>query len=279
MKEQLLLVVKGFFIGIANIIPGVSGGTLAITLGIYEQLIDAISHFFKNFKKNMKFLIPVGIGAILSILLMSRVISYSMTNFPFPTTLFFLGLILGGIPLLGRKIKQSEKKMSHMSIFACTFSLVILFALLQTGNHTATLVSHSWFDYLILFGVGAIAAATMVIPGISGSFVLMLLGFYQPILDTINHLTSLQNVGSDLMILIPFGLGVLIGIILVAKLLEFLLQKFEIPTYYGIIGFVLASLLLIVKPLLGGSFDLIQILCGVVTLVVGGLIAYKLGDA
>ena len=104
--KNIILTIKGFIMGIANIIPGVSGGTLALTLGIYEDFIGAISHFFSNLKKNIKFLIPVGLGMILAILSMSNVISMCFDNYPIPTTLFFMGLVIGGIPLLFSKVKE-----------------------------------------------------------------------------------------------------------------------------------------------------------------------------
>ena len=94
MNNFISLIIKGFFLGIANIIPGVSGGTLAITMGIYEDLINAISHFTKKIKKKIMFILPIGIGAVLSVLLMSKLISYSLESFPLPTTLFFIGLIV-----------------------------------------------------------------------------------------------------------------------------------------------------------------------------------------
>ena len=105
MKENLILVIKGFIMGISNIIPGVSGGTLALILGIYEKFIGAISHFFSNIKENICFLIPIAIGMILAIVSLSRVIDYSYNHFPIPTTLFFVGLVLGGVPLLASKVK------------------------------------------------------------------------------------------------------------------------------------------------------------------------------
>lgn len=278
MKDTLVLIVKGFIIGVANIIPGVSGGTLAITLGIYEELIGAISHFFKDFKKNLQFVIPIGIGAVLSILLLSKVISYSLNHFPFPTTLFFIGLILGGIPLLYKKVKDDKKTMSDGLIFFLTFLVVIVFAFLKSGGSNISLRNLGVFDYLLLFFIGMITSSTMVIPGISGSFVLMLLGFYQPIIDTISRLTKFQNVSSNLLILIPFGIGVVVGIILIAKLIEFLLSKFEKKTYYGILGFVLASILTIVKPLVGIQLDVFQVLFGILLFLVGTVVAYRLGD-
>ena len=100
MKETIILIIKGFIMGIANIIPGVSGGTLALTLGIYEDFIQALSHFFKKLKENIKFLVPILIGIGLAILSMSRVIDYSYDHFPIPTTMFFMGLVIGGVPLL-----------------------------------------------------------------------------------------------------------------------------------------------------------------------------------
>ena len=123
MKNNIFLIIKGMIIGIANVIPGVSGGTLMITLGIYEQVINTISHFLKNMKNNSKFIIPLGIGMGLAILLFSKLIGYSLNKFPFATTFFFIGLILGGIPILWRKVKLSSKKISNWFIFFLTFTL------------------------------------------------------------------------------------------------------------------------------------------------------------
>ena len=130
----------------------------------------------------------------------------------------------------------------------------------------------------MLFVIGMISAATMVIPGISGSFVLMLLGYYEPIVNTIKDLTNFSLLGHNLLILIPFGLGILIGIVLVARLIEYLLNRYPIKTYYGVLGFVLASLVAIVKPLIGISPSAIEIVIAIILVIVGGGIAYKLGD-
>ena len=119
MKENLVLVIKGMIIGLANVIPGVSGGTLMITLGLYEKIINTISHFFKNFKENLKFLIPLGIGLVLAVLLFSKIIGASLDKYPFPTTLLFIGLILGGLPLLWKKVNT---KSNHFCVFKRKFS-------------------------------------------------------------------------------------------------------------------------------------------------------------
>lgn len=277
MKENIILIVKGFFVGIANIIPGVSGGTLAITLGIYERLIGAISHLFKNFKENLKFLIPIAIGAVLSILLLSKVISFCLDKYTLATILFFIGLILGGIPLLNKKIKGKYKNVSNIIIFLITFSFVIGLGFMS-GEGVVSFDNMNIVNYVLLFLVGVVAAATMIIPGVSGSFVLMLLGYYKPIIDTISSLTKFDNIINNMLILVPFGIGVLVGIVAISKLLEYLFKKFETKTYFGVMGFVLASIITIFMGAEGLVFSVPQLLIGIVLLSVGFLVAYKLGD-
>lgn len=278
MKDFIILAIKGFFFGIANIIPGVSGGTLAITMGIYEDMIGAISHFFKDIKKNLKFIIPLGIGAVISILLMSKVISYSLDKFPLPTNLFFIGLIVGGIPLLTKKVKSKKIKPHNLAVFLLTFSVVMIMTFLNAGNTAVDLSTMSLYQGIILFLVGVVAAATMVIPGISGSFVLMLLGYYKPIVGVVSDLTNFSNLVHNFSILIPFGLGILVGIILIAKLIEYLFKKYETTTYYGILGFIVASVLGLFIGLIGVPTSTIQVFIGLILFILAFGVGYKLGD-
>lgn len=277
MKEKLTLVIKGFLIGVANIIPGVSGGTLAITLGIYEKLIETISHFFKNLKENIKFIIPIGIGAVLSILLLSRVISFCLDKYTLATILFFIGLILGGIPLLNKKIKGHYKNVSNIIIFLLSFGFVVALSILK-GENVVSFENMQVINYIMLFLVGVVAAATMIIPGVSGSFVLMLLGYYKPIVDTIGDLTKFNNIWQDMMILVPFGIGVLVGIVAISKLLEFLFKKYEVKTYFGVMGFIMASIITIFTGAEGLVFSVPQLLIGLILLGIGFVVAYKLGE-
>ncbi len=278
MKDKIILIIKGFILGIANIIPGVSGGTLAITLGIYEELINTISHFFGNIKKNINFIIPIGIGAILSILTMSKLLNYTLENYPLPTTLFFMGLIVGGIPLIAKKVIYEKRKITYVGSFMLTFLLVIFLTFAKNGLSAVNLNTLNFGMFLILFIVGIIAAATMVVPGISGSFVLMLIGFYEPILDTISSMTNMSLLAHNISILLPFGIGVVIGIILVAKLIEYLLKKYEIITYYAILGFIISSIIVLFMGLFNNQSNLVQLLIGVILFIVGSIIGYKLGD-
>ena len=278
MKDKIILMLKGMIIGVANIIPGVSGGTLMITLGLYEEIISTISHFFKNWKKNLKFIIPLVIGMGLSILLLSKVIKICLEKYPFPTTFFFFGLVLGGIPLLWNRAKASKKKVSNWVVFFITFAIVLVFTFLKAGKFAIDLSNLTPITYITLFVVGIISAATMVVPGISGSLVLMLLGYYEPINNTISNLTNFSLLGHNLLILIPFGLGIVVGIVLIAKLIEYLLKRYPIKTYYGVLGFVLASLIAIIKPVFVVTPGVIEVIIAIILVIIGSLIAYKLGD-
>lgn len=287
MIKNVFLVIKGFIMGIANVIPGVSGGTLAIILGIYEEFIGAISHFFTNFKDNIKFLIPIAIGMILSIVTMSNIVTYSYENMPIPTTLFFVGLVIGGIPLIYSKVRDNnieKKKVTNYLISILTFALVIFMAIadkiFQTGGEVV-LTNMNLLGYILLFIVGIIAAATMVIPGISGSLVLMLLGYYYPVINTVKDLTHFNNVFSNIIIAGIFGIGVLLGIVLVSKLVEYLLKKYETKTYYGVLGFIFASIIAIPISSLSNitfSVDPLQIIVGILVGIIGFVVAYKLGE-
>ena len=286
--KNILLVIKGFIMGIANIIPGVSGGTLALTLGIYEDFIGAISHFFRNIKKHVKFLLPIFIGILLSVITMSNVISTCFDQYPIPTTLFFMGLVIGGIPMLLKRVKNTKEKkqVSSYVIALITFSIVMVMAFSEqifgSGLGNVSFSNMAVFDYVILFFVGLIAAATMVIPGVSGSLVLMLLGYYLPIIGVLKELTKFENLGPNLLVAFVFGVGVLVGIVAISKVIEYLLEKFEAKTFFGVIGFILASIIAIpvsVYHEVGTIvFSVPQGILGVLFLAIGIIVGYKLGE-
>lgn len=278
MKDKLLTIIKGFFLGVANIIPGVSGGTIAITMGIYEDLISSITGFLKDPKKSIKTLLPIGIGAVLSILLMSKLISFCLDRFPAPTTLFFIGLIVGGIPLLTKKVKGVKITPLYAILFLITFSIIMVMTFSEAGGANLDLANINLGMILLLVLIGMIAAGCMVIPGISGSFVLMLLGAYKPIISTIGNLTNFGDLGHNLSILMPFGIGIAVGIVGIAKILEYLFSKFETPTYFAILGFIFASVLSLFVGLVGVKISVIEIIVGIILFAIGSFVGYKLGE-
>lgn len=277
MKDKLIIGLKGFVFGIANIIPGVSGGTIALTMGIYEDLISSISNIRKDFKKSMSLLVPFLLGAVLSILLLSKVINFCLDKYPNPTILLFLGIILGGIPLIGKNIKGKKIKISYILLFLLTFGIVIGLSFLNGGG-SVSLDHLGLKSGILLFLVGCVAAASMVMPGISGSFMLMILGYYHPIIKTIDSLTTFKNLGHDLLIIGILGLGVVFGLIVMAKLLEYLFKKYKVATYYAIIGFMAASIVSLVITLPNPG-SVIEIIIGIILFILGIIGGYRLGDS
>lgn len=277
MKNKLMIFLKGCVFGIANIIPGVSGGTIALTMGIYEDLIKSISNIRKKFKKSMGLLIPFGLGAAVAILVLSKVIKFCLERYETPTILFFLGLIVGGIPLITKNVKGKKIKPTYLITFLIAFGLVLALYFLGGSGHSVSLDTLNPLSIFLLFIVGIITAATMVIPGVSGSMVLMLIGYYQPVINTIADLTSFKNIGHNISILIVLALGVILGIILISKILEYLFEKHKTGTYYGIIGFLLASIIVLVIPI-NFNLSIIQIIIGILLFIIGIFTGYKLGD-
>ena len=186
---MIKLILKGMVIGIANIIPGVSGGTMMVVMGIYDKLIHAITHLKSEFKETLRLLIPIVIGAAAGIVILTEVITRALEHFPVQTNFMFIGLIVGGLPIIIKKLKETGKKVNagNAVVLVLFFILVAGFALIGEGEASARELSLNMVEIIKLFFIGVIASATMVIPGVSGSMVLMLLGYYYLILDSISE--------------------------------------------------------------------------------------------
>ena len=275
--DNVKTTLKGFLIGIANIIPGVSGGTLAMTLGIYEKLIKILSNIKKNLKKNLSFLLYIIIGVLLAIGVGSYIIDYTFKHYQFITVLFFVGLIIGGIPLLYKKVEKKVFKIDNIITFIIPFSIILL-TTFMTNNFIVSFDNMNFVSYILLFLVGVLASATMVIPGISGSLVLMLIGYYEPIISTLKDLFKFNDILDNLFILIPFGIGILIGIVLISKFIDYALSKYKEKTYCAVLGFVIASIVAIVYPLFSITVTTSSFVIAPMFLVIGFIIAYKLGE-
>ncbi len=287
-------IIKGIFMGVANVIPGVSGGTMAVSLGIYDKFISSITGFFKDWKKSCKVLLPIVIGIGIGIIGFTYLIEYLLSQHTFVTCMTFVGLILGGLPMLYKdmrnKMIEKHKKLGvgNLAAFVLMFALVVGLPLLGVGSETSNILEGTPLNMIILFFVGIIAAATMVIPGVSGSLVLMILGYYYGIINTIkNFLDSLRvldinSLFNGILVLAPFGIGVLIGIGIIAKLIEYLFSKHSVMTYSAILGLVIASPIAIFyntglyKHL--GEVTFFKLIVGVILCVVGAGVTYYLGQ-
>lgn len=276
---------KGMVIGIANIIPGVSGGTMMVSMGIYDQLIHCVTHLFSDFKKSFQFLLPIGIGIILSLAILAKLFDYLLLNWPIPTNMAFCGLIAGSLPSIFKQVNGKKFTIS-MAICALLFFMIVVGSALmgETSESQSITLSTSFGGLFMLFLVGIISAATMVIPGVSGSMILMLLGYYEPIInlvsETIDALLHLDfgALGHCIILAMPFGIGVILGVFAIAKLIEWVLNRWETQTYWAIIGLIIASPIAILINTNWSNFSLVQLGIGFLGCMIGSFLALKLSE-
>ncbi|NLK77432.1 MAG: DUF368 domain-containing protein [Clostridiales bacterium] len=281
---MLKMILKGVVIGVANIIPGVSGGTMAVSMGIYDKIIHAATHLLSEFKKSMKVLIPILIGAALGLVVVARVIQIMFDKAPLQTNLLFVGLIVGGLPAMTKKVKGQSIRLPHIIACVLFFAFVVGLAAMGETEGAAADMTFNAINVVKLFGVGIVASATMVIPGVSGSMILMIMGYYNPILKEVNrfidNLVSFNVPGliDGCAVLVPFGIGVVVGIFAIAKLIEIIFTKFPYVAYWAIIGLIIASPFAILMMNSLGTISVVTVLTGIVALAVGIVVAMKLGE-
>lgn len=286
--------IKGIFIGIANVIPGVSGGTMAVSLGIYDKLISSVSGLAKDWRKSLRTLFPIILGCGIGIVGFTYAIEYLLSRHTFVTCMTFVGLILGGIPILLRSLRKTLRGSGRRIGISGVLAFLILFAvavglpMVNAGEETLRTLTPTPVTMLLLLVIGIIASATMVVPGVSGSLVLMILGYYYGIIDSIkNFLDALKAfdmpaLTQGFLILFPFGIGVLLGIFLIAKLITYLFEQFGTQTYCAILGLIIASPFAIFynTGLFGqlSSLSVLTVIGGLALAVIGAVVTYILGE-
>jgi putative membrane protein len=250
----LKLIGIGIILGISNVIPGVSGGTMAVVFGVYDNIIEDITLNIKKILFDWKFLLPLIIGLIVGILLFSKLITYLFTNYSVLTNWFFMGLIAGSIPLLFTKIQSSvpkETKFPLVSsifsfIFAITLMIVMLFINPEMAKNTVPQTLFSLSLAIKLVVTGAIAAIAMIIPGISGSFFMLIIGMYTTVIAAISDL--------HISLLISVAIGVIIGLLGGARFIRFVMSKVPTQTYGAIMGLIIGSIV-VIYPGLGNGIQ------------------------
>lgn len=275
--------IAGAVIGVANIIPGVSGGTMMVILNVFDKIVDAISHFTRAVKKNLLYLLPILLGAAAGILAFSKGITFMLDNYPMITNFFFIGLIVGSVPLVCRSAFQKTggniefRNIRPVSVIAFVLMLALLIVIaFSSPAETAVNVQEINIDLgmiaLLFFG-GIIASIAMIIPGVSGSFVMVLLGIYPIITGAVAALLPF-NMDTFLKVVLPIGipagLGIVVGLLAGAKLIDVLIKKFPQETYFGILGLLVGSLFDLYP---GFSFDW-QGAVAVLVLLFGFALAY-----
>lgn len=271
-KENFLLTfLKGFIIGLGVIFP-VSASVLAIVMGIYKKILKVINNILKCYKKEWKFIASLGLGIITSCIVSCLLLDFTLEKFPIATLLFFIGLIVGGIPMIYHK---TNNELKFRNIIFTIIGILILVGISFVSAGREAVISTSLIGLITMFVVGVIGAGSMIVPGVSGSVMLVILGYYEPLLKVISELVKFQNVGTNILVAGVFGIGMIVGVLLVSKIMEYFLEKYEVKTYFAIIGFVCASVINVFVSLFGYAFSMAQIIVGGVLFILGFIISFK----
>lgn len=246
LSRYLLVALKGIGMGAADVIPGVSGGTIAFMTGIYEELVGSINSIngqavrllfggkFRDFWKhiNGNFLVAVFAGILISVMSLAKLMTYLLAYLPVPTWAFFFGLIVASSVFILRELKDWKPRDGVMLVLGIMLGVVVC-TLSPTETPDAL-----WFIFLS----GAIAICAMILPGISGSFILLILGKYEFMLSTLTRIMSGDGVALDYLVLVVFVLGAVVGILSFSKFLHWLLARYHRSTLLVLAGFIIGSL-------------------------------------
>lgn len=224
----------GAIIGIANIIPGVSGGTIMVVLDVFDDIVGAVGSLRKNFFKSAKYLMTILAGAGLAVLLCSSLINYLLTSHYMIVNFFFIGVIVGSFPLIIKKATEDGFKPYHLIACAVTLSAMLFTVYFVPSQEETVIRTLSVWAFIKLVAISAFSAFCMIIPGISGSFVMLMFGIYETVTVAISEL--------NILLMIPIAIGVLLGIYLGSKIIDDFIKRYPQMTYFAILGFMLGSI-------------------------------------
>ena len=252
MKEWFKRLLAGIGVGAGSAVPGVSGGTIAVLFGIYEKFLWAISHIIKEFKRAFLYLLPILIGVVLGMVPMIIVMDHALEGFTFGIICIFAGYIVGSLPLLKDEVKDSSPKALEWIIFISCLLLAVglgIASCFVSGSVREYFDNTPLWFYFVLIPVGILASTALAVPGISGGMILIILGFYRPLIDSTTDVAKECLSGdwshflNQFLILAIFGVGVIIGFFLTSKMMHFFLEKYHTRTFFAIIGFVIGGLI------------------------------------
>lgn len=264
-------ILKGIIIGIAKIIPGLSGAVLMISFNLYDKAIYALTSFFDNPKKNFQFLFNLSVGIIIGIVFFSNILNYFITNYYAYTTSLFIGLILGGIPVIFKNITKNK---SNYIIIIISFIIMILLSISNINNNYV--LKNNYLDIIIFFISGLLEALGTILPGISSTALLMLMGVYNIYINTLSNLFNITNIVTNLRIIFPFSLGLLIGIIFISLLVNYLFKYYRSQTFSLILGVSLSSLCLLFIKILSTIYTINILIISIIFIIMGYLITSKI---
>lgn len=282
MNQFFKRFLQGLLLGFA-LITAIGGGTMAVLIGVYDDLIIAVSDFRKNPRKSLALLVPMGIGGIISMGALFYPIKILLEHFPFITISFFVGLTMGGLRVFHKTLKGS---ITWQNLLLTLFGFLFVFGLGAFTWFTtlsADLYNINLIQLLLFFLIAFVSMGGHVSPGLSGTFILIAFGYYEQLIDFMFRIVKLDfvHVGYDLSAIFLFALGSLLGLIVVAKVYKYFFSKDRVKTYFTILGFIIGSITIAyfngkIKPEYAkiGSFEPLTLVLSIVAIVVGFVIAY-----
>lgn len=263
----MILFIKGLIIGIGKVIPGVSGALLAINFKVYERAIDAIVNFFDDWKGNLIFILKLGSGILLSIVLCSKGIIYILNNYYFITMMFFIGLVCGGTYNFVSSIKYNYKDMMMIGLLVCGLFIITF------GNiSNSYILQNNFLDKIMFFMSGVIEVLASIIPGISGTAFLMIMGMYDKIIFMISKVFDFKYIISNMGLYISYGLGMFLSFIFSMIGINYVFQRYKVIVNKIILGLCIYSILMLIMLTFSKKIVVMELVIGIMLLVLGLLI-------
>ena len=264
--KYFILMCKGFIIGLAKIIPGVSGAIIAISFGVYERLVSIIAKPLKISFNDLKFLFCLLVGAAFGIGLLCKGVKWCLDVYYLPTMLLFIGLIIGGIPEITQEIKKNKLNFKIVFTFVICFTILYYLINIQSDNDSNVI------NNFVYFLIGVIESATTIIPGISGTAIFMALGWYDSVLNIYEGISSFNI---EPMVIVLFLSGFLISTVLLSKIISYLFSNHKVLAYSGVLGFMMSSIFLMFKDIFSYDFSFLELIIGILLCILGYLITKK----
>lgn len=263
----------GIIIGVAKIIPGVSGAVLAISFGIYDRGLYAITHFFNDIKNNFLFLGSLGIGVLGGIILFSKVILYLINNYYVMVMLLFTGLVLGGVLGIGKIIKKN--RINYIIIFLSLIGIILL-GISNIDN--CYVIRNDFMDYVMYFLSGIMEAIGTVVPGVSSTALLMIMGMYDRFIEMVANVNNVMYLVKNIGFILSFGLGLGLGVIVICLVMDYCFRKYRDKTYAFIMGISIGSVILMLVKSFIYEFEIIDLGVGILLFILGIIISYRFGS-
>ena len=267
--KYLILMCKGFIIGIAKIIPGVSGAIIAILFGVYERLVSIMSKPLQIKLKDLKFLFFLLLGAALGIGFLCKGVKWCLNAYYLPTMLLFTGLIVGGMPEITMEIKKSKFDLESGAIFIFCFTFLYFLININSSANNGTI------NGLVYFLIGVIESLTTIIPGISGTAIFMALGWYEALLTIFEEMA---NFSISIATTVFFLSGFIISTVMISKIITWLFKSYKTMAYTGVLAFMISSLVIMLEDIFSNSFSVLELISGVILFVFGVFITKKINN-